>query len=855
MRPLHTFTVKPSLPPELKRLHELAHNLLWCWDHESIAFFSRLDPDLWEETNHNPVLMLGQIKQARLQELVADDSFMSQLEHAEARFDRYMSRKAWFEREHSAYCGQSAVAYFSLEFGLTESLRLYSGGLGVLAGDHLKSASDLGVPLIGVGLLYQKGYFRQYLNADGWQQESYPDNDFYNLPLELERDPKGTPLLIKLSFPGRDVYAQIWRADVGRVRLYLLDTNIAQNNRDDQDITDVLYGGDLDMRLKQELLLGVGGIRALNLLGFDPVVYHMNEGHSAFLAIERIALLMKKHNLTFEQAKELARAGMVFTTHTPVPAGIDRFPSDLIGHYWGFRYPELGLNHEQFMALGQQNPNDPFEPFCMTILALRMASYSNGVSELHGHVSRRMFQGVWPGLPVEEVPIGYVTNGIHHQSWISGDMVDLFERYLGPRWRQMPADQEVWDRVERIPGAELWNTHQRRRERMVAFVRRHLREQLEQRGASKAELLAAEEALNPEALTIGFARRFATYKRATLLFRDPDRLIKILTDPQRPVQIIFAGKAHPHDNPGKELIRQIVHIARRPELRSRIVFLENYDMNIARYLVQGVDVWLNTPTRPHEASGTSGMKAAANGVLNMSILDGWWAEAFTPEIGWAIGSGEEYTDYNLQDHIESNAIYNLLEKEVVPLFYDRGADGLPRRWIEMMKASMRAICPKFNTHRMLQQYTEKYYIPSCMRFKSLSEGNMERLRNLVEWKARVREQWPKIRIEAVESDIANETGVNVPTSVWAEIYLGELTPEDVKVELYLGAVDSNGEIVEPRIVEMAGKQQGKEGVYSFVGSVTFTASGLHGFTVRVIPNHPDLVSPFEMGLVLWGTPK
>ncbi|MBN1933690.1 MAG: alpha-glucan family phosphorylase [Anaerolineae bacterium] len=855
MRPLYIFTVKPSLPPELKRIQELARNLMWCWDHESISFFGQIDPDLWEETRHNPVLMLGRIKQERLQALAADDSFMSQLERAESRLDRYMSRKAWFEREHDSEYGEAVVAYFSLEFGLTESLRLYSGGLGVLAGDHLKSASDLGIPLVGVGLLYQKGYFRQYLNADGWQQESYPDNDFYNLPLEMQRDQDGSPLMIKLTFPGRDVYACIWRVNVGRIRLYLLDTNIEQNNRDDQDITDLLYGGDLDMRLKQELLIGVGGIRALNALGFEPTVYHMNEGHSAFLAIERVSQLMKKHALTFEQAKELARAGMVFTTHTPVPAGIDRFSSDQIGHYWGFRYAELGLNHDQFMALGRQNPNDPYEPFCMTILALRLASYSNGVSELHGHVSRQMFQGVWAGLPVEEVPIGHVTNGIHQQSWISGDMASLYERYLGPRWRQTPAEQEVWNHVDRIPGAELWNTHQRRRERMVSFVRRHLREQLEQRGASKAELLAAEEVLNPEALTIGFARRFATYKRATLLFRDPDRLIKILGDPQRPVQIIFSGKAHPHDNPGKELIRQIVHMARRSELRYRMVFLENYDMNIARYLVQGVDVWMNTPTRPHEASGTSGMKAAANGALNMSILDGWWAEAFTPEIGWAVGSGEEYTDYNLQDHVESNAIYNLLEKEVVPLFYERGSDGLPRRWVDMMKATMRAICPKFNTHRMLQQYTEKYYIPSYKRFNRLSDGNMENLRGFVDWKVRVRQYWPKIRIENVESDLVNETSVNVPSSVWAEIYLGELTPADVKVELYFGAVDPSGEIVDPQIVEMTGKELGSEGVYSFVGSVTYTSSGQHGFTVRVVPNHPEQVSLFEMGLVLWGTPK
>jgi starch phosphorylase len=801
--------------------------------------------------------MLGRLKQEQLEELITDDSFMNQLERAGTRVSRYLNRKAWFARHHENHCHAegAGIAYFSLEFGITESLRLYSGGLGVLAGDHLKSASDLGIPLVGVGLLYQKGYFKQYLNADGWQQESYPDNDFYNLALTLERDDDGMPLMVSLAFPGRDVDAQIWRADVGRVPLYLLDTNLDCNNREDQDITDSLYGGDLDMRLKQELLLGVGGLRALKALGVSPVVCHMNEGDSAFLAIEQISELMKDHDLSFEQASELARAGLVFTTHTPVPAGIVRFPSDLIGHYWGHRYAELGLNHDQFMALGRQNPQDRYEPFCMTILALRLAAYSNGVSKLHGEVSRKMFQDVWPGVPVDQVPIGSVTNGIHQQSWISRDMASLFERYLGPRWRQTPADAGLWSRVDRIPGAELWNTHERRRERMVSFVRERLRKQLGRRGASKAEMLAAEEVLNPEALTIGFARRFATYKRATLLFHDPDRLIKLLTDRERPVQVIFAGKAHPHDNPGKELIRQIVHFARRPELRSRVVFLEDYDMNLARYLVQGVDVWLNTPIRPHEASGTSGIKAAANGVLNMSILDGWWAEAFDPSVGWAIGFGEEYGDYNLQNHVESNAIYNLLEKEVVPLFYQRGSDRLPRRWIDMMKALMKKSCPIFNTHRMLQEYTEMFYIPSCERRERLVQNDMAALREFVEWKTRIRKQWPQIHIENVRSDIVTEISVDEPCNVWAEIYLGELEPQDVSVELYFGQVDANGDIINPHIVKMEGKEQDAESVYTFAGSIASHTSGQHGYTIRVVPSHPEQVSTFESGLILWGGPQ
>ncbi len=854
MRPLYTFTVKPSLPPELSRLRELAHNLIWSWDHEIIALFRRLDSDLWEETQHNPVLMLGQVKQERYLELAADDSFINQLERAAQRFNDYLTRTAWYERHYQDGRPDPLVAYFSAEFGITESLQIYSGGLGILAGDHLKSASDLGVPLVGVGLLYQQGYFVQYLNADGWQQESYPENDFYNLPVTLERDEKGHPRLIAVPYPGRDVYAQVWRADVGRVRLYLLDTNIEQNSREDQDITDQLYGGDLEMRLKQEIMLGIGGVRALRAVGLGPTVYHMNEGHSAFLALERIRMLMEELGLSFDEAKELARAGALFTTHTPVPAGIDRFPSELIGRYFGDYYRQMGLSHEEFMALGRQNPNDPYEPFCMAILALRLAAHANGVSKLHGHVSRKMWQGVWPGVPVEEVPIGSVTNGIHQPSWISRDMTGLYERYLGPRWRETPADAELWSRVERIPGPELWNTHERRRERLVAFVRRRLREQLQRRGAPEAELLAAEEALNPEALTIGFARRFATYKRATLLFHDPDRLIRILTDRDRPVQIIFAGKAHPRDNPGKELIRQIVHMARREELRSRIVFLENYDMNIARYLLQGADVWLNTPIRPREASGTSGMKAAANGVLNVSILDGWWDEAYTPEIGWAIGHGEVYQDRNYQDHVESNALYDLLEKEIVPLFYERGSDGLPRGWIAKMKASMKAICPIFNTHRMLQEYTEKYYIPAYERYMRLSADGLAPLKAFNAWKARVRQLWPQVQIRHVESDIPTETQVGRSNTIRADVYLGELTPQDVQVELYYGAVNPAGEIIDPHIVEMSsvGATGDEQGLYTFVGHVTCESSGLHGFTVRVAPRHPEQVNPFEMGLITWG---
>ncbi len=855
MRPLYTFTVKPTLPPQLERLRELAANLRWCWDHDLIALFRRLDEDLWEETGHNPVMMLGLIPQQRYEELANDDSFLSQLRRTGQRFDDYMNSPMWYDKLCENGYVNPLIAYFSLEFGITESLQIYNGGLGILAGDHLKSSSDLGIPLIGIGLLYQEGYFQQYLNADGWQQESYPQNDFFNLPLSLQRDEQGDPIRVQVAFPGRQVHAQIWRIDVGRVALYLLDTNIEANSREDQDITDQLYGGDLEMRLKQELLLGIGGVRALRLLGYHPPLYHMNEGHTAFLALERTRALMQQYSLGFEQAKELARAGMVFTVHTPVPAGIDYFPSDMMGRYFGDYYRQLGLDHERFMALGRQNVQDPYEPFCMAVLAMRMAAYTNGVSELHGKVSRRMWQGVWPGVPAEEVPIGHVTNGVHQASYISKDMTGIYDRYLGPRWRTTPAEEEVWSRVDRIPSAELWNTHERRRERLVSFVRRRLREQLARRGAPHAEVMAADEVLNPEALTIGFARRFVTYKRATLLLRDPDRLMRILCDRDRPVQIIYAGKAHPQDNPGKELIRRIVHLARREELRPRLAFIENYDINVARYLLQGVDVWLNTPLRPHEASGTSGMKAASNGVLNCSILDGWWNEAYTPEIGWSIGSGEDYDDRNLQDHVESNALYNLLEQEIVPLFYERGSDGLPRRWIDKMKATIKAVGPPFNSHRMLQEYTEKYYLPAYERYERLDGDSPALVKAYADWKRRMREGWPQVRVEEIMAEIPTETQVGCANDVEARLYLGSLEPDDVMVQLYYGSIDASGEILTPHIVEMDSAvptNAGSDGLYTFTGSLCFDSSGKHGFTLRVLPRHPEQVNPFETGLIKWG---
>jgi glycogen phosphorylase len=904
-RPLRTFTVVPSIPDALGRLRDLALNLRWSWDRETADLFRRLDADLWESSRHNPVLVLGSIRQERLDEAAADDGFVAQYRRACERLDEYLNvsgsasrvsssptrnpkpetrynngPRPWFSQVHAAGAaggvGASnvSIAYFSMEFGIAECLAIYSGGLGVLSGDHLKSASDLGIPLVAVGLAYQEGYFQQYLNADGWQGEQYPDNDFYNLPLTLVRREDGSPLKVSVDLPGRRLWAQVWRADVGRVPLFLLDSNVPETSAEDRVASLRLYSTG-DIRIRQELLLGVGGVRALEALGYRPTVCHMNEGHSAFLGLERIRRLMEdqgQHGLTFHQAREAVAAGSVFTTHTPVPAGIDRFPPDVMDRYFGDWYGRLGLSRDEFLALGRENPFDPNESFSMAVLAIKLSGQTNGVSQLHGEVSRRLWPGLWPGVPQDEVPIGAVTNGVHALTWVSGDLATLYDRYLGPRWTEEDVtreeqDRRVWQRVDEIPSEELWRTHERRRERLVGFARRRLRQQLRARGASAAEIEQAGEVLNPEALTIGFARRFATYKRATLLHQDVERLARILTNRERPVQIIYAGKAHPEDNAGKELIREIVRLAKREDLRRHIVFVENYDLNVARYLVSGCDVWLNLPRRPHEASGTSGMKAAMNGVLHMSVLDGWWVEAYKPSLGWAVGSGEEYQDEGYQDYVEARAVFELLEQEVAPRFYDRGPDGLPRAWIQMMKESIRELGDTFNTNRMLREYTQRYYLPAAARFERLTRDGAAGARALVDWKQRVAAQWSEVRVESVDTAPA-DVAVGMELPVKASVRLGALRPEDVSVQLYDGPVDADGQITRGHAVTMqvapattgssppggapAGHASGGgDGLYLYQGAIPCRASGLYGYSVRVVPAHPDLSNQFEPRLITW----
>ena len=851
MRPIHTFSITPALPSRLGRLRELAYNIWWAWHMEAIDLFRRLDRDLWEAIGRNPVLLLGTVEQEKLDKAARDESFLAHMDRVLSELDRYMGcQTTWYQKQHGS-SNQLAIAYFSAEFGLTDCIPNYSGGLGVLAGDHLKSASDLGLPLVGVGLLYQQGYFHQYLSTDGWQQERYPENDFYTMPLQIERHDDGSPVTIEVDYPGHRAKAQVWRVQVGRVPLFLLDTNLETNPPEYRDITDKLYGGGIEIRIRQEILMGIGGIRALKAMGIDPVVYHVNEGHSAFLALERIRLLTEGQGLSFAEAREAVTAGNVFTTHTPVPAGNDIFPPHLMDKYFSSYYSALGLSREDFLALGRVHRADPNESFSMAVQALRLSAHSNSVSKLHGGVSRRMWQAMWPGVPEDEIPIEPVTNGIHPLSWISHDMAALFDRYLGPGWRDDPADPAVWQRVDAIPDEEMWRTHERRRGRLIAFARRKLWSQLENRGAPPAEIEQARGALDPNALTIGFGRRFATYKRAALLLRNSERLARILNDEKRPVQIIYAGKAHPMDQPGKEVIKEIVRFARQEGFRQRIVFIEDYDMNAARYMLQGVDLWLNTPRRFREASGTSGMKAAANGAINMSIPDGWWDEAYQPELGWAIGRGEVYEDHNYQDDIESNAIYDLLEKEVVPLFYDRNAGGYSREWVAKMKAAMKAICPYFNTNRMVQEYATLLYMPAARRSKSLIKDGMIRAKALAEWKTNLHQNWPELRVVSVDTDAAREIQVGSQLQVRAMIHLGALKPEDIAVELYHGPLDSKGDIVPAEATEMRCAQVEQDGNWLYSGDIPFRFSGRYGYTLRLLPHHEDLNTPFDPGLILW----
>jgi len=831
IQPIREFLVRPALPSSLSRLTELAYNILWSWEAVIRAVFRRLDPALWQECGYNPVLMLGRVSQSALQRAATDPRYMALYRTA---CDHYDART----RKGAPPADGKLIAYFSAEYGLTECLPVYSGGLGVLSGDHLKSSSDQDYPLIGLGLLYQQGYFRQFLNPDGWQQERYPLNDFYTLPLTTVKDSNDEDLKVSVRLPSGDVFIQVWKLDVGRITLYLLDTNIPENVLpQDRDITDSLYGGDIDTRIRQEIVLGIGGMRALKAMGLKPTVFHMNEGHSAFLALEQVRLSMRDDRLTFDEALEAARASNVFTTHTPVPAGIDIFDPGLMYHYFSGYCAETGIDFQHLMAIGRRDPQNRDERFSMAVLALNLSSYRNAVSRLHRQVSQEMFHDLWPNLPVWEVPIASITNGVHRPSWLNDDLASLYDQYIEPDWRERFNDASIWEQVRDIPDEELLEVHRRRKRRLVSFVRARQHQAAVRRQASAPEVRRAGEVLDPNAFTIGFARRFATYKRATLLFRDVERLKRILLNKDMPVQIVIAGKAHPKDQPGKSFIREIVQLSRDPELWKRLVFLEDYDMKVGREMVQGVDIWLNNPRRGEEACGTSGMKAAINGVLNLSILDGWFDEAYEHSGGWAIGDREPYSDD--QDALHASAIYYLLENEIVPMFYEQ-REQTPREWMRRVKQSLAYISPRFDARRMVREYMTELYEPAHIQFLRAHADDFKLIRDKARWNGRVRQLWDRVKF--VETAQSTPPAVSMisgkPVPVRAAIDLAGLTAEDVRVEVVIGRVDSNGYLEETEVMVLPPIEQSGQ-VAVFGKDVMPERTGRVGYALRVTPNHFD----------------
>jgi glycogen phosphorylase len=838
--------VLPSLPEKIKPLQEMANNLWYSWNWELVDLFIRLDPDLWEETAQNPIEMLSRLPQQRLIKASEDDSFLASLNKTYRRYRHYLTQKRWFHHKYPEFV-DGTVAYFSLEYGMDTGLPVYSGGLGVLSGDTLKSGSDLSMPMVAIGLLYRYGYFRQHLATDGWQQERYEENDWYHMPVELVRDSAGEPIRVGIVLDGVPVQIQIWKVSVGVIPLYLLDTNIPENSSKAREITDVLYGGDKDMRIRQEIVLGIGGVKALKALGISPDIFHCNEGHSWFLTLERMRQLMQESHLTFPEAAQFVWSTTVFTTHTPVPAGNEKFDPVLVQRYLGDAVRQLGISWQDFLAVGRINPSDESEQFGMTVAALKFAAFCNGVSELHGKTSRQMWHNIWPNLPVEEVPIRAVTNGVHPASWISHDMKELYESYFGERFVERPGAQEIWEKVNRIPNIELWRVHGKRRERLVFFARKHYKTQLLRGGAAQVDIQTAEQILDPNVLTIGFARRFSTYKRGSLLFYDLARLEKIVNSEKHPVQIILAGKAHPLDNPGKEIIKTIVGYAADKRFRNRIIFLEDYDINIARYLVQGADIWLNNPRRPEEASGTSGMKAAINGALNVSILDGWWDEGYNEETGFKIGNGEELGNASVQDAMDAESLYSVLEREVVPLFYQRNEIDIPERWVYKMKKSIQMAGEKFAAQRMLMDYANIFYVPAMRASRKLRADDFAVNKQVAAWIDRVSASWDSIAItdiELGETEALVHVGQTIPVKM--KVRLGTLSPEDVQVEVVTGRLNSREEIQTPSSASTSlnGSRPAEgstDGTYTYHGEIICSESGRFGITARVIPKNDNLL--------------
>ncbi len=839
--------IKIKFPKELSPLLDIAYNLWWCWSTDAMGLFESINPAAWEKSGHSPIEVLSTLNEQACTRLMNDTLFMSRLRHVHEMLEEYMEMPRWYDSKYPNV-KDFLVGYFSLEYGLHESLPLYSGGLGILSGDHCKSASDVGIPFVSVGLLYRSGYFHQYTNSDGWQQERYGYNQFYSMPLKPAVNDKGEEIYVSLPMYDRQLKIKVWKLRIGKINLMLLDTDLPENHYDDREITSKLYSGDTNMRIRQEIVLGIGGVRALKACGLNPSVFHLNEGHPAFVGFERMAQLISE-GVNPRKAVELVRKSTLFTTHTPVPAGFDVFTMDQIRTFIEPIFKQQNMNLNQIMAVGRANPFDEREPFSMAIAGLRISTYRNGVSALHGEVSRKMFHYMWPQALVTHVPIEHVTNGVHLPTFMSPDFKRVLYQYLSDSWHKTPHDLRVWEKIKDIPGSVIYDTKRRLREKLVNFARKRIKAQLLNKGGSAAELLESEDVLRPDVLTIGFARRFATYKRAFLLFSDENRLRKILLDPDRPVQIIIAGKAHPRDNEGKELIKRIIHTARKPEFSKHIVFIEDYDIEVARYLTSGVDIWLNTPRRPMEASGTSGMKAACNATLNFSVLDGWWVEGFNGENGWAVGAGEDYMDNAYQDYVESHDLYNKLEQEIVPLFYSKSRSGMPEGWISMMRSALGSIPAFFNSTRMLMEYTEKYYMLLHQLKKAFeSEENADRY---FKWYDSIVAHWDSVSIYGTRLE-SESFSMNERAAGYAQIKTEGLELDDIGVYTVIEYDGDSSTLKEPTFIPMSPGEKAQDGSVTYTSSFTLARAGKLKAAFAVVPSHPFITHLFEMNKVKWG---
>ncbi len=846
-------TVNPQLPKRIEKISEIANNLWWSWNTEFLRLLKKIDRDLWEQSSKNPIKFLKQVSQERLELVSKDVSFLKEYDKVVENFEDYMSSKnTWFSNKYPND-KKDLIAYFSAEYGLDETIALYSGGLGILSGDHLKSASDLGVPLVAVGLLYKNGYFNQKISGYGVQETEYKDIDIKNLPIHPVKDAKGEDLIIFVKFPERRIYLKAWQINVGRIKLYLLDSDIEKNNEKERDVTSRLYGGDQEMRIRQEIVLGMAGVKLLKTLGLNPTIYHMNEGHSAFLNLEIIKDIIAEKQVSFDVARDIASSKTVFTTHTPVPAGNDIFPLSLVEKYFKDYWYKLGISKEEFLKLGMKPCKELDSGFNMGILALKIAGKKNGVSKLHGAVSRELFSEVWPNIAANESPITYVTNGIHTCSWLSPQLKELYNKYLIPYWQDNMHQEFVWEKIKNIPNDKLWEAHQERKIKLLDIVKTNVTKRLRRSGISYDEINEITSKLNPNALTIGFARRFATYKRATLIFKDLERITQILNNSQRPVQLIFAGKAHPADKEGQDLIKYIHEVSMMPQFKGKIFLLENYNIAMSRYLVSGVDVWLNNPRRPMEASGTSGQKASVNGVINFSVLDGWWAEGYTQTNGWTIGTNAEYTSYEEQDLADSQSIYNTLETKIIPTYYDKDKDGISKKWIEIMKNSIITTGGKYSTARMLVDYCNNLYMPLC----HLTKEYYEDLNNVTAfntWKNDLYINWKDIKITQ-ENNLDNITiDAGNCIEVNAEVYLPNISIENVSVETYYGKILENGIVEDVSIIPMElVDEDEEERKYYFSAKIKLTTGGNYGYTFRVMPKHEMLLEPSNLNLVTWIT--